>query len=271
MSGITDFHAHAFPDELAPRAIGRLEAVHGSPAALDGTVSDLLASMDRAGIERTVVCSIATAPKQVESILRWSLSIRSGRIVPLASVHPDCEDARGLVARIAASGLPGIKLHPHFQDFVVDEPRMWPIYEAAAEHGLLVVLHCGEDFSFPGDSERAHPARVLAMHRRFPSLRLVATHMGGWKQWEAALRTVVGTGLYLESSYSLGVAPDEVLRRILEAHPPERLLFGTDSPWRDQAQDLERVRGFLGDDSLRRLVLVENAERLLSECGWSAA
>ena len=60
MGGVIDFHTHAFPDALADRAMGQLQARAGIRACLDGRVGSLLASMDRAGIDRSVVCCIAT-------------------------------------------------------------------------------------------------------------------------------------------------------------------------------------------------------------------
>jgi len=89
MNGIIDFHAHAFPDKLAEKAITFLEGKGGVSAHLDGKISSLLESMDRCGIEKSVVCSIATKPSQFFSILEWSDSIRTDRIVPLPSIHPD--------------------------------------------------------------------------------------------------------------------------------------------------------------------------------------
>jgi len=126
-----------------------------------------------------------------------------------------------------------------------------------------VVLHCGLDFNFPPDDERAHPTKVLAVHRAFPEMRLVATHMGGWRRWEAVLECLAGTDVYLETSYSVGIAPPDLLQKVIDAHAPERILFGTDSPWRDQAADLGRVRQAFPDPDVQRLVLEENAERLL--------
>ncbi len=84
-----DFHVHAFPDALAERAIPLLEEKADVTACLDGKLSTVLGSMDRYGIERAVVSSIATKPSQFEPILRWSGSIASERIIPFASVHPD--------------------------------------------------------------------------------------------------------------------------------------------------------------------------------------
>jgi len=233
---VVDFHAHAFPDELAPRAVGGINA--GIPehahAVLDGTVGDLIASMDRAGIRRSVLWSIATRPTQVDAIIRWSLSVAAERIVPFGSVHPDCADP------------------------------LWPLYAAVEEAGLILAFHAGSDVAYPPPDDRAAPRRILRVHGAFPHVRIVAAHMGGWRMWDEVAETLAGTDVYLETSYTFDTAGPEQLRRLLERHPPERILFGTDSPWRDQAGTLELVRAAFPDPAVRRLVLEDNAERLLS-------
>ena len=92
-------------------------------AKLDGRISSLLKSMDEAGIERSVICSIATKPEQFEPILKWSKEIASERIVPFASVHPADPLAAQQVRAVARAGLRGIKLHPYYQRFDLDEER----------------------------------------------------------------------------------------------------------------------------------------------------
>ena len=100
-----DFHTHAFPDFLAERAITQLQArAHGYRAFLDGTIPALLRSMDSAGIEKAVVCSIATTPAQVDSIIQWSAEIASDRIIPFPSIHPQTDDVKEkLIEAIRAS------------------------------------------------------------------------------------------------------------------------------------------------------------------------
>jgi predicted TIM-barrel fold metal-dependent hydrolase len=259
-----DFHAHAFPDDLAEHAITTLHAgiAPDYHAVLDGTVGGLLASMDRAGIDAAVICSIATAPKQIEPILRWSLSIAGDRIVPFGSVHPDCEDLPAAVGRIADAGLRGIKLHPLYQGFATDDQRLWPLYGAIAERGLVLVMHTGCDVAFPLDDDRASPTRLLAVHHAFPDLKLVAAHFGGWRTWREAAETIAGTDVYLETSYALGQGEDEAVRAVWSKHSPDRVLFGTDTPWRDQAVELAAWTDFL-PEAARGQVLHENAARLL--------
>jgi len=173
---IIDFHAHAFPDALAARAISQLEHGGGVKAFLDGRVSSLLASMDGAGICTSVVCSIATKPEQFDPILKWSQAVASPRIVPLPSIHPKDSDPVGQAHRVAEAGLRGIKLHPYYQDFAIDDESLFPLYRALDTLGLFVVCHTGFDFAFSRD-RRADPLRILRVLDRVPSLRFIATHM----------------------------------------------------------------------------------------------
>lgn len=263
---VIDFHVHAFPDELAPRAVGGINA--GIPghahAVLDGTVRGLLDSMDRAGIRQAVLWSVATRPTQVDPIIRWSRAVAGERIIPFGSVHPDCADVAAEVRKVAAAGLKGIKLHPMYQGFAADEERAWPLYEAAQEAGLVIGFHAGGDLSFPLDDDRASPRRILRVHRAFPRIRMVVAHLGGWRMWDEVAETLAGTDVYLETSYTFCTATPEQVRRVLQRHPPERVLFGTDSPWRDQRESLELARAAFPDPATRRMVLEDNAERLLA-------
>ena len=262
---ILDAHTHAFPDDLADRAIASLEAGavwFPCRATYDGTVSGLLASMDRAGIRRAVVCSVATRPEQTGAILAWSTAIASDRLVPFASVHPDHPDPEAAVGAVASAGLRGIKLHPYYMDCPADDPRMVRIARAAADAGLVVTCHAGCDLAF-ARSDVASPRRLRRLHEQVPGLRLMAAHLGGWECWEEAREHLVGRPVYLETSFTLGRCPEALVREILSAHPAAYLLFGTDAPWRDQSADLRRFAALPIDDGLKRRMLTENGHRLL--------
>ena len=262
---ILDAHTHAFPDDLAARAIAALEAgADWFPcrATYDGTVAGLLASMDRAGIRRSVVANIATRPGQAATIRAWSAAIASDRLVPFASVHPDDPDPDGAVAAAAEAGLRGIKLHPYFMACPADDPRMIRIARAAADAGLVVLCHAGYDLSF-ARSDVASPERVRRLVEAVGGLTLVAAHLGGWECWDQARTHLAGRPVYLETSYTLGRCLDGLLAEILSVHPPEYLLFGTDAPWRDQAADVARFLALDIDEGLKRQMLWENGCRLL--------
>ena len=265
---VFDVHTHAFPDALAPKALERLvglavwEDVHPTH---DGTVAGLVASMDRAGIERAVVCSVATKADQVPKISEWSARIASSRLVPFASIHPDFPEPEAEVERLAEAGVRGLKFHPEYMGCALDDPRCERIARSAARAGLALAVHAGYDFAFEKE-DLASPERVRRLHERAADLRLLACHLGGWRRWEEALDAVAGLPIYLETSMTLpcsakpatqgeaeGRCAPAVLERILRKHPPELLLFGTDAPWADQAAEVEKFFALpMAEEALRR-------------------
>lgn len=260
---ITDFHTHAFPDAIAANAMKALLAETDAVRAWrDGTLASLLTSMDQAGIDRSVICSIATKPSQFDPILAWSRQIAGPRIVPLPSIHPADPDAVTRVKQVADAGFAGIKLHPYYQNFFLDDPNLLPLFRALAESQLLVVCHTGYDIAFPR-IRRCAPEQIDRLLRTVPTLRLIATHLGAWNDWQEVERLLLGRPLYLDISYSLEELPAERARELILGHPEDYILFGTDSPWQDQTAALARLRGLELGRQREEKMLCENAERLL--------
>jgi predicted TIM-barrel fold metal-dependent hydrolase len=259
---ILDFHVHAFPDALAERAIPALEAEGGVKARLDGKVSSLLRSMDEAGIDRAVVCSIATKPEQFRAVLEWSRSIASPRLIPFPSIHPRDPDIAGKARAVKEAGLLGVKLHPYYQDFDLDAETMFPLYREMEALGLVLVSHTGFDFAFER-IRRGDPARILKVLEAFPSLKFVATHLGAWEDWDEVRKHLIGKPVWMEISMSLEFLGRDRAREMLLAHPEDRVLFGTDSPWTDQRETLALARALDLGPEREALLLGGNARRLL--------
>ncbi len=259
---IIDFHTHAFPDEVAAKAIPSLEGEGKIKAHTRGTIESLSASMERAGIDRSLICSIATNPKQFEPILNWSRQIRCERFIPLPSVHPD--DPRGAerIYTIHKEGFAGIKMHPFYQDYFLNDTKLTPLYQALSDTGLMLVVHCGYDIAFPR-TRRVDPAAILTLQNRFPDLRLISTHFGGWDIWDEVEEILIGRNIYMEISFALHYLKKEQVVRMLNNHPPEYLLFGSDSPWVDQKECIDQLKGLGLNNTLLSGILGENANRLL--------
>lgn len=263
MSGFIDFHTHAFPDDLAARAIPYLEEEGNVKAFLNGTITDLLDSMDRAGIEKSVICSIATRPSQFHSILEWSNTIRTDRIIPLPSIHPASVDLREQLRIIRKEGFIGIKLHPYYQDFIIDDEKFDDMYGSLVDNDLLVVMHTGFDIAFPR-VELCNPGRVVNILEKFPELKLITTHLGAWDQWEEVKELLIGKPIYMELSYALDFLDPQIARSMITDHPKEYLLFGSDSPWSDQNNSLDLLRALDLEPDLFFRITRGNAESLLN-------
>lgn len=238
---VVDVHTHAFPDAIAASAVVSLsEAAGGAPAHSDATVGGLLTSMDRAGIDVSVVQPVATNPASVPRVNDWAASIASERIVPFGAMHPDVADPRSEIARMASIGLRGFKLHPEYQEFEPTEPRMSPILGAAVEHGMVVLFHAGVDIGI--DTLRGTPEQFARMLDEHPGLRAILAHMGGYQVWAGVREHLVGREVWLDTAFSLGHLPDGEFVEIARAHGTNRVLFGTDGPWTDAAGELRRLR-----------------------------
>jgi len=220
--------------------------------------------MDRCGIEKSVVASIATKPGQFDSILDWCRRIANDRIIPFPSFHPEDLNFSDCIDRIKQSGFKGVKLHPYYQHFVLDDPQtMFPIYEKLQQAGLIVLAHTGFDMAFPHE-RICEPARVLNTLAHFPHLKFVASHLGAWQDWDTVRQTMIGKPIYMDISLSLEHLSKEQAREMITSHLPDYLLFATDSPWGDQHHALRLLRALHLQPQLEQKILRDNALALLN-------
>jgi len=260
--GIIDFHAHAFPDQIAASAIPYLEEEGDIKAIHDGRIVSLLELMDREGVEKSVICSIATSPSQFETILSWSKQIRSDRLIPFPSFHPSDPKALEHIARIKTEGFKGIKMHPYYQQFFLDDERMYPAYEKISELGLILIMHTGFDMAFPR-IRRCDPRQILNVVSRVPDLKMVTTHLGAWEQWNEVLDLLAGRNIYMDISYALHQLDAATARRIIFKHPKEYVLFGSDSPWSGPQETYRHLQALKLGDAREELILHKNSLTLL--------
>lgn len=262
MPGIIDFHAHAFPDQVAASAIPYLEEEGDVKANHDGRISSLLAIMDREGVDKSVICCIATRPSQFEAIVSWSKQISSDRIIPFPSFHPDDPQAVEHISQIKEEGFKGIKMHPYYQQFFLDDEKLYPAYEKIRELGLILVMHTGFDIAFPR-IRRCDPRQILNVMTRFPELKMVTTHLGAWQQWAEVEDLLAGRKIYMDISYTLGQIDTQTARRIILKHPREYLLFGTDSPWSGPQKTYKQLQALELGDEREELIIRKNGLALL--------
>lgn len=261
---IIDFHTHAFPDKLAVNAIAKLTYPSKIKPSFDGTVSGLLKSMDEAGIEKSVVLNIATKPAQTENIIKWCKEIKGERIIPFASIHPDNKKAGDLIKEISGEGLPGIKLHPMYQNFYLDDEKMLFIYEEIVKNNLILLFHIGFDIAFP-DERCAEIGRLKKVVQKFPELKIVAAHTGGWRMWDEVLKVIAGLDIWIETSMTLKYIEDrKIFLEILKKHPSDKIMFGTDAPWTDQKEEVKLMRDIRDiSEDLKEKIFSGNAKKLL--------
>ncbi|WP_304511657.1 amidohydrolase family protein [Desulfobacula sp.] len=261
---VIDFHTHIFPRHKGSAILSDLSNRSDISHYTNGSLESLLQSMKQAGIEISLVSRITTHPKQVISVNQWlHKCIREG-IRPMAAIHPDIPDLDAYMGTLKDLGFKGIKFHPDYQGFYVDDRKMYPVYEAAQALQLPVLFHAGLDRGLP-PPVHATPRRLLIVHQQFPDLTMIAAHMGGEDNYDDTKTYLLGTDVYLDTAFVLRIMEKDALAHFFSKHPIERFLFGTDSPFTDQSTELNYFLDlpFLTQDAKDK-ILGQNAADLLN-------
>ena len=219
--------------------------------------------MEQARIALSVIQPVATKPSQVRAINAWASQIVGNGLLPFGTLYPGQPDWEDEIERIKHTGILGVKLHPDYQEFDPDEMSVFPIYEKLQAEGLVVLYHAGDDISFPPPG-RGTPKSLLKIVEHFPALNVIAAHLGGFKMWDEVEAVLVGKDIYLDTSYTFGYLETERIIRIMERHGFDRILFGTDSPWKGQQEEIQNILRLDIPDEAKRKILGENARKLLN-------
>ncbi len=262
---IIDFHTHIFPDKIAQRSIQALSEVSGIKAATDGTLNGLLGSMDKSGVNLSVVLPVVTKPSQFESVNTFAAKVNgqyAGRLLSFGGIHPDSADYKAELNRIKELGLPGIKLHPDYQGVMIDDVRYMRIIEYANELGLIILVHAGIDIGLP-EPVHCPPDKARKVLDAIQPEKLVLAHMGGWKQWDAVYEYLAGENVYLDTAFCFDYTSQEMFLKLCDKHGTQRILFATDSPWSDASKDRKAVEALPLSMQQKEAIFSENAKRLL--------
>ena len=264
---LIDFHTHIFPDKIAPAAVASLAEAGGTrPEGGTGTLDDLEGVALREGISLCVNLPVATRPDQAASINRFAREVnrREGRVISFGAIHPDAAEPERELAELAEAGFRGIKLHPDYQGHYADDPAVIRVVKEAKRLGLHTVFHGGVDIAFPNDVHAA-PERISRLLSALGEGegKVIVAHIGGYRLWDDVERVLVGRDVFFDLSYGIDHLPPEQLLRIVTRHGADKILFGSDYPWRDPA-DIDRVLSKLPlSDEQFSLIRSGNAERLL--------
>lgn len=260
---IFDAHCHIFPDKIAEKASTNIGKFYDLEMHYNGSVKTLMELYSKAGVDKCLVQSVATTPAQVQSINNFiaeSVKEHPTMFVGFCSLHPQMEkkEIEAEIDRAISLGLKGIKLHPDFQEFQIDERKAYDIYEAA-EGRLPILFHTG-DFRYDYSS----PKRLSNALKDFPNLIAIAAHFGGWSEWDEGEKYLADNpNVYVDTSSSLyEISPEKALE-FIKAFTPDRVMFGTDYPMWNIEDELKLIAKVELSDEDREKVMYKTACGLL--------
>lgn len=263
---IVDFHTHCYPASLASVAISRRWKNRKYHA--DGTVDGLLQDLRFSGVDRAVVLHVARKPNTMYHVNDFAAQVQ--REHPdifrcFGSVHPDAPDALDELQRIRQMGLHGIKLHPSFQNFDPVAPRYFPLYEEIGRLGLPTLFHCGRHRT---DGRILQPREMEIILPHFGNAPVIGAHLCGLRDDVthdnlAQLNLLADLPVYVDLGYCVNYFTDAEVDQVLSRVRPERVLYGSDTPWIDAVMQLEQLRRMRLDAPSLERILYKNACELL--------
>ena len=258
---IIDIHTHVYPEEIAQKATDSVKNYyHIGGADMNGTTELLLQRGEEAGISKFVILPVAVRADHVSGINNFILGqVKQHEcFVGFGTVHAGMNGLADETERIAHMGLKGIKMHPDMQRFPIDDPRLFPMYEAI-QGKLPVLLHMGDH-----NYDYSHPARLRRVLELFPRLDAIAAHFGGYSMYETACEQLKDTSCIMDISSSLMFMEAGVPERYIGIYGAERLAFGSDYPLWDPVQEVKRFLELGISDSQKEQIAHKTAERFLN-------
>jgi uncharacterized protein len=296
---VRDAHVHFF----SPAFFSSLSAQSGRPVEdlarvlgwrVGHSREDLAeawrSELDQNGVAKAAL--IASIPGDEDSVAT-AVSLHPDRFYGFFMANPTAPDGVERIQRALDGGrLQGICLFPAMHRYSVQDPRVRPVFEAAAAHpGAVVFVHCGvltvgvrRKLSLPSlfDMRYSNPIDLHAVALEFPKVNFVIPHFGAGYFREALMLCDLCPNVYLDTSSSNSwtrYQPESldlktVFRKALEVAGPQRLLFGSDSSffprgWHAQIYEtqIQVLDNLAVGGEQARLILGGNLERLLARSG----
>lgn len=265
---IIDAHAHVWPDKIAELALGA-NRLPDLVARGDGTVGGLRADMDASGVSMSCCLGIANQARHVDRVNEFVADLKSPERYGFGTVHVELSAEENL-ASLRRHGIDAVKIHPLFQDFALDDSRLWEILEAFGDE-IAVITHVGEGGSAHANT-LSSPAMIRDIARQFPALRLMACHFGGYKILDDAEEMLAGADVVLETSWppSLKTLRPERVRRLIQRHGAERVVFGSDWPMTSPTEEIAAIEALgLTDDETKQVLGGTMARLLGIDSPWA--
>lgn len=262
MQKVINAHCHIYPEKIASRAVEGIKNFYDLNMSLNGKTDDLIRDGSQVGVVHYLVHSVATTPKQVSSInefISHEVNTHQGLFTGFGTLHPDSENIQKDFDYLLELGLKGVKLHPDFQLFALNEKRAFDLGEIINTGDVPVLIHCG-DFRY----NYSNPEQLIPFLDKFPDMTVIGAHFAGWSMWEKAARLLAGRkNLYVDLSSSLYELSSQTAKDLIYAYGVDKVLWGTDYPMWESTSEMEYFNKIDLTDKERSMILYENAAKLL--------
>jgi len=278
-SVIIDFHSHIFPPWLRERRDEYIKAdpcfslLYSQPKAKIATAEELVASMDEAGIDVSVVVNAGWVSHELcvktNDYILDSVSRYPTRLVGFCAIQPRAGDAAIIeLERCAKAGARGIgELRSDVQGFgLTDKKTMKPLVNAALKHDLIFLTHSSEPVGHEYSGKGSITPDVLySFITGFPNLKLVCAHWGGGLPFYALMPEVAKAlaNVFFDTAATVFLYKPEIFEQVSRIIGSDKILFGTDYPLMHQNRVIAQIQSSKIPDEDKTRILGTNAQKLL--------
>lgn len=205
-----------------------------SPQYLDGRLIGTVDTSGRLGVPGT------PDPEKCNDYIAAVVRSDPAHFIGFASVNPAFKGPAAAVTELRRAvtelGLAGLKLYPMYQHWAANDRELaFPVYAAAAELGIPVMIHQAGSTRIDARLELGRPALLDDIGREFRDLRVIIAHCGlPWVD-EALYLLTKHPHFYADLSYLIATLTRRDLFMLLHRCEPAfvplaKLFFGTDYP-----------------------------------------
>lgn len=278
-SVIVDFHTHIFPPWLRERRDEYVKSdpcfalLYSQPKAKIATAEELIASMDEAGIDLSVVLNAGWVSHELcvrtNDYILDSISRYPKRLVGFCAIQPSAgEAAIAEIERCAKAGAKGIgELRSDVQGFdLADKTTMGPVVDAMLKHDLILLTHSSEPVGHEYFGKGRITTDILySFITAFPNLKVVCAHWGGGLPFYALMPEVAEAlaNVFFDSAATVFLYKPEIFEQVSRIIGSDKILFGTDYPLMHQNRVIAQVQSAQLPAQDKAKILGTNARRLL--------
>jgi len=212
------------------------------------SIEDTLKDMDAAGVDKAVIVAVdaeTTHKYRVSNdLVAETVAKHPDRLIGFASVDPNKggPGVKELERAIKDLKLKGLKLLPHLVELDINDPKVYPLYEAAQDLGVPVLFHTGTQFHAGTKIRYCRPLFVDDVAVDFPRLKLIIAHFG-YPWWEEALAVVRRNPfVYFNiAGWAPRYIPEGVIR-LADTALTGKVLFGSDYPLLSRVRIMKEIR-----------------------------
>ena len=276
---IIDFHTHVFPPRVKQKRSQYIDRdpcfalLYAKKEAKIATTEELIESMDRAGIDISVIVNLGWITHELcvetndyilESIARYPK-----RLIGFCTVQPQSLDAAiAEIERCARGGARGIgEMRPDMQLLDLgDDPIITPFMTAIKQHRLIFLTHASEPagHDYPGKGIIT-PDILYPFITTHPDVTIVCAHWGGGLPFYALMPEVQKAlqNVYFDTAASPFLYQPQIYTLVSQLVGADKILFGSDYPLLPQTRLLQEINSAALTEEEKRLITGENARKLL--------